>query len=95
MRHIGLEKDIAVMFLYLIGFYLAMLAFGISPWLALVGAVGFGLGSYNIIIIEAFINRLDPFFCDSKLSLCNIVNSASNISKERICIPTYIYPYSE
>ena len=53
MRHIGLEKDIAVLFLYLIGFYVAMLAFGISPWLALVGAIGFGLGSYNIIIVEA------------------------------------------
>jgi len=53
MRHIGLERNIGVLFLYLIGFYLAMLAFGVSPWLALVGALGFGLGSYNLIIIEA------------------------------------------
>ena len=53
MRHIGLERNIGVLFLYLIGFYLAMLAFGASPWLALVGALGFGLGSYNLIIIEA------------------------------------------
>ena len=53
MRPLGLERNIAVIFLYLLGFYVAMLALGASPWLALVGAVGFGLGSYNIIIIEA------------------------------------------
>ncbi|MBP5540736.1 MAG: hypothetical protein J6X88_03710 [Bacteroidales bacterium] len=53
MRHIGLERNIGVLFLYLLGFYVAMLAFGVSPWLALIGALGFGLGSYNIIIIEA------------------------------------------
>lgn len=53
MRHIGLERNIGVLFLYLIGFYVALIAFGVSPWLALIGALGFGLGSYNIIIIEA------------------------------------------
>lgn len=53
LRHIGLERNIGVLFLYLLGFYVAMLAFGISPWLALIGALAFGLGSYNIIIIEA------------------------------------------
>ena len=53
MRHIGLERNIGVIFLYLIGFYIAMLAFGLSPWLAFIAALGFGLGSYNIIIIEA------------------------------------------
>ena len=53
MRHVGVEQSIGVLFLYLIAFYLAMLAFGVSPWLAMIGALGFGLGSYNIIIIEA------------------------------------------
>lgn len=60
MRHVGVERNIGVLFLYLVAFYLAMLAFGkslpghrVSPWLALIGALGFGLGSYNIIIIEA------------------------------------------
>lgn len=53
LRPIGLERNIAILFLYLLGFYVAMLAFGISPWIAIVGALGFGLGSYNIIIIEA------------------------------------------
>ncbi len=53
LRPLGLERNIGVLFLYLLGFYVAMLAFGVSPWLALVGALGFGLGSYNLIIIEA------------------------------------------
>ena len=53
MRHVGLERNIGVIFLYLIAFYVAMLAFGVSPWLALIGALSFGLASYNIIIIEA------------------------------------------
>ena len=49
----GWGNHIGVLFLYLVGFYLAMVALGASPWLALIGALGFGLGSYNIIIIEA------------------------------------------
>lgn len=53
LSHIGLQRNIGVLFLYLIGFYIALLAFGLSPWLALIGALGFGLGSYNLIIIEA------------------------------------------
>ena len=46
-------RDIGILFLYLLGFYVALLAFGVSPWIALVCALGFGLGSYNVIIIEA------------------------------------------
>lgn len=53
LTFLGLNRNVGVLFLYLIGFYAAMLAFGLSPWLALVGALGFGLGSYNLIIIEA------------------------------------------
>lgn len=53
MRPMGWERNIGVLFLYLLGFYVAMLAFGASPWLAAAGALAFGLGSYNIIIIEA------------------------------------------
>jgi hypothetical protein len=52
-RPLGIERNIGVLFLYLLGFYIAMLAFGIDPWLALIGALAFALGSYNIIIIEA------------------------------------------
>ena len=39
------------MFLYLLGFYVALSAMGIKPWLSLFGAFAFGFGSYNIIII--------------------------------------------
>ncbi|MBR1799577.1 MAG: hypothetical protein IJ761_06765 [Bacteroidales bacterium] len=53
LRPLGLDRNIGVLFLYLLGFYVAMLAFGATPWLALVGALAFGLGSYNLIIIEA------------------------------------------
>ena len=53
LRFLGLDRSIGVIFLYLLGFYVALIAFGLSPWLALIGALGFGLGSYNIIIIQA------------------------------------------
>ena len=53
MRHAGWGGNIAVVFLYLIGFYVCLLALGCNPWLSLLGALAFGLGSYNIIIIEA------------------------------------------
>ncbi len=53
MRPMGWERNIAMIFLYLIGFYACLLALGCNPWLSLLGALAFGLGSYNIIIIEA------------------------------------------
>ena len=48
-----LSGNVGIIFIYLLGFYSALLAFGLSPWLSLLGALAFGLGSYNIIIIEA------------------------------------------
>lgn len=39
--------------LYLIGFYILLLAFGVNPWLAIVGAIAFSFASYNFIIISA------------------------------------------
>lgn len=53
MTHLGWGSNIAMVFLYLIGFYVCLLALGCNPWLSLIGALAFGLGSYNIIIIEA------------------------------------------
>ena len=54
-RYMGDAKECSfgVLFLYLIGFYIALVALGVNPWLSLVGALAFGLGSYNIVIIEA------------------------------------------
>ena len=38
---------------YMLGFYIALLLFGVNPWLAIIGAVAFGFSSYDIIIIAA------------------------------------------
>ncbi len=53
LQFLGYDRSAGVLFFYLIGFYIAMLIFGISPWISLLGALAFGLGSYNIIIIAA------------------------------------------
>lgn len=53
LRFADRANDIGVLFLYLVGFYIALIALGLNGWLALIGALAFGLGSYNIIIIEA------------------------------------------
>jgi hypothetical protein len=47
------SEPVAQVYLYLIGFYLALLAFGVSPWLSIVGAVAFAFSSYFFIIIQA------------------------------------------
>ncbi len=39
--------------LYLIGFYILLLAFRFNPWLAIVGSIAFSFASYNFIIILA------------------------------------------
>ena len=51
--HLGRGGDLGVLFLYLLGFFVALVCLGMSPWLAIFGAIAFGLGSYNLIIIEA------------------------------------------
>lgn len=48
----GRNCDWGIIFLYLLGFYVALSALGLNPWLSLLGAIAFGFGSYNIIIIE-------------------------------------------
>ena len=45
--------DLGLFFFYMICFYIALVCFGASPLLALLGALGFGLGSYNMILIHA------------------------------------------
>ncbi len=46
-------RPISFVFLYLMGFYIALLLFGLNPWICLVGAIAFGFSSYNFIIIAA------------------------------------------
>ena len=43
----------AILFIYLFGFYILLVSLDINKWLALLGAAAFALSSYNIIIIEA------------------------------------------
>lgn len=44
---------VAVLFLSMAGFYLLLLMFGVNPWLAIAGAVGYGLSSFLFQIIAA------------------------------------------
>ena len=53
LNFLGLSGNVGILWLYLLGFYVALIAIGLSPWLSLLGALAFGLGSYNVIIIEA------------------------------------------
>lgn len=46
-------RPISFVFLYLLGFYLALLLFGLNPWVSLVGAIAFGFSSYDFVIIAA------------------------------------------
>ncbi|MFO0357858.1 MAG: hypothetical protein ACK50A_12975 [Sphingobacteriaceae bacterium] len=41
------------LFLYFLGFFILLLCLKIEPWLAVVGAIAYGLSSYFLIIIEA------------------------------------------
>ncbi len=44
---------IAILFMYLLGFYILLLSFKVDPWLSIAGALAFAFGSYNLIIIIA------------------------------------------
>jgi len=48
-----LGRPAEFIFLYLIGFYLALIMFGVSPLLSIVGALTFAFSSYFFIIIDA------------------------------------------
>ncbi|MBB3187745.1 YfhO family protein [Microbacter margulisiae] len=46
-------RPVYYLILYLIGFYILMLALRINPWLSMIGAAAFAFASYNFIIIAA------------------------------------------
>ncbi|MBN1599358.1 MAG: hypothetical protein JW894_13780 [Bacteroidales bacterium] len=46
-------RPICYIFLYLLGFYLALLAFGVNRWLSIVGAIAYAFSTYFFNIIEA------------------------------------------
>lgn len=44
---------VSISFLYMLGFFIALLIFKVDPWLSIVGAVAYAFSSYFFIIIEA------------------------------------------
>ena len=52
-QKLGFPTEVGMLIWYMIGFYILLIAFGVNPWLALAGALTFGLTSYNLIIIKA------------------------------------------
>lgn len=49
---LGNWRPICFVFLYMLGAYVACLAFGVNPWLSIVGAIAYGFSTYFFIIIE-------------------------------------------
>jgi hypothetical protein len=45
-------RPVCFIFLYLLGFYVTLLAFGVNRWLSIAGAIAYGFSSYLFIIIE-------------------------------------------
>ncbi len=47
------KMPVSVMFLMMVGFYLMLLIFGVNPWLAIAGALAYGLSSFFFQILGA------------------------------------------
>lgn len=46
-------RPVSFVFLYLIGSYIALLLFGLNPWICFIGAIAYAFSSYFFIIIQA------------------------------------------
>lgn len=46
-------RPVCFIFLYLTGAYIALLLFGVNPWLSFAGAIAYAFSTYFLIIIEA------------------------------------------
>ena len=40
------KMPVSVLFISMLGFYIVLLAFGVSPWLAITGAIAYGFSSF-------------------------------------------------
>ena len=49
----GIFLPVILVFLYLLGFLIALWLFGVDPWLSLAGSIAYAFSSYFFIIIEA------------------------------------------
>jgi hypothetical protein len=47
------KMPVSVLFLSMVGFYILLLMFDVSPWLAIAGAIGYGLSSFFFQILGA------------------------------------------
>ncbi|TFH20937.1 MAG: hypothetical protein E4H10_16010, partial [Bacteroidia bacterium] len=46
------RNPVAILFVYLLCFYVLLLVLRITPWIAAMGAIAFALSSYNLIILQ-------------------------------------------
>ncbi|QKG80928.1 YfhO family protein [Tenuifilum thalassicum] len=46
-------RPASFIFITMLGFYFLLLVFGVNPWLSIVGAIGYGLSTYFLIVIGA------------------------------------------
>jgi len=53
IEQLGLARPIGYFNALMLGFYLMMIMLGVSPWLAIIGAIGFGLSTNNLVLFEA------------------------------------------
>lgn len=50
---LGFPHPAQLLFLALLCFYIMLIVMGVTPWLAIAGAIGYALSSYDLIILEA------------------------------------------
>ncbi len=48
-----LPRTPSIVFKAMVGFYILLLVFGVRPYLAIAGAIAYGLGTFNLISLEA------------------------------------------
>ena len=46
-----IPRPIGYLFFMMIGFYILLLCFNVSPWVSLIGAIAFGLASFNMLYL--------------------------------------------
>ena len=49
----GLPTPASHIFLYMFGFFILMCAFGVNPWIGIIGAIAYAFSSYFMIVITA------------------------------------------
>lgn len=50
---LGIPHPVAVVFVGLVCYYILLLAYGLTPWLALLGSIGFTFFTFNFVSLEA------------------------------------------